>query len=81
VRSAPAQAGAVLPYRVLHEFCKGTCIDGFFSARRPACAGRHREALRHDHARRPLQFWGTAGADYVIDITGYSGNASQIHFV
>jgi hypothetical protein len=27
--SAPA-AAAPLPYRVLHEFCKGTCIDGFF---------------------------------------------------
>ena len=28
---APAQAGAApLPYRVLHEFCKGTCIDGSF---------------------------------------------------
>lgn len=30
--SAPAEAGAVVPYRVLHEFCKGTCIDGSFPA-------------------------------------------------
>src|SRR6185312_9811473 len=30
--SAPAQAGAVLSYRVLHEFCKGSCSDGSFAA-------------------------------------------------
>jgi hypothetical protein len=130
VWSAPAQGGAVLPYRVLHEFCKGTCIDGFFpqgdqlvpdvtgklygttmqgarynfgalynvfpkhgGARcfkkvlRPFCApprcGAGDPLFGHtflvvDGNGAPSY---TAGADYVIDITGHGGNASLIHFI
>lgn len=58
VWSAPAEAGAApLPYRVLHEYCKGTCTDGFFPQGDQLVLDILK-ALWHDHTRRPFQFRG-----------------------